>query len=322
MLAWPALAMLRASLPEARIEVLVPEYTRAVALLCPSVDEVVLDPGPGAGAGALAALLRARQYDALLTLFSTTRVGWAGLRARIPLRLAPATKLAQTFYNHRVVQRRSRSEKPEFEYNSDLARALLRDLGAEPVEVEPPYLCFDADEQARVEQALRAELGVASGERLVFLHAGSGGSANNLSLEQYAELAAALRSDRGHVLVLTAGPGEREQVELLSARLGAATRHVILESSEGLETFARWVALADVFIAGSTGTLHLAGALDVPTAGFYPRRRSSTPLRWQTLNRPERRLAWCPADDAAERDLSKIDVRRAALEIGERFLGA
>src|SRR5690606_15621146 len=38
MLAWPALALLRRSLPDAHISVLVPGYTRALAQRCPWID--------------------------------------------------------------------------------------------------------------------------------------------------------------------------------------------------------------------------------------------------------------------------------------------
>jgi ADP-heptose:LPS heptosyltransferase len=319
MLAWPALAILRASLPEAHIEVLVPEYTREVAELCPSIDSVLIDPGAEAGSAALIERLRSGRYDALLTLFSTTRIGWAGWRAGIAYRLAPATKLAQFFYNDRLGQRRSRSEKPEWDYNADLVRRFVRREGCEVQESAPPYLSFETSELVELEQCFRAEHGLES-QRLVFVHAGSGGSARNLSLEQYARLAAALESDRGHTLVLTAGPGERAYVDELAATLGSRAEHLVLESLGGLTAFAKLVALADVFIAGSTGTLHVAGALDVPTAAFYPRRLSSTPLRWQTLNRAERRLSWCPSAEDAESDMSSIDVEEAAREISARFL--
>lgn len=47
-----------------------------------------------------------------------------------------------------------------------------------------------------------------------------------------------------------------------------------------------------MLIAGSTGPLHIAGCLDIATAGFYPAKRSATPLRWQTCNRAEKRLAF------------------------------
>ena len=69
MLAWPALALLKKSLPLAKITVLVPAYTRELASACPWVDEVLLDPQ---------ALNQAtkKNFDAVLTLFSTGRVGW------------------------------------------------------------------------------------------------------------------------------------------------------------------------------------------------------------------------------------------------------
>ena len=319
MLAWPALALLKRSLPEARVDVLVPDYTRELADACSWIDGVVIDPGPTAGGTELARRMRAGGYTALIALFSTGRVGLAGWRAGIPLRLAPATKLAQVFYNRRLRQRRSRSEKPEWEYNSDLVRCFLTERGVEARAAAPPFLCFDAERVAERERVFRARHGIETTRRLVFLHAGSGGSASNLSLEQFARLGGLLRSERGHALVLTAGPGELAQAEELAGLL-EHTDAAIFDSSGGLRRFAEHLQFADLFISGSTGPLHLAGALDRPTAAFYPRRRSSTPLRWQTLNSPERRLAWASDPAAPESDLSSIDLAAAAEEINRRFL--
>jgi ADP-heptose:LPS heptosyltransferase len=86
--------------------------------------------------------------------------------------------------------------------------------------------------------------------------------------------------------------------------------------------FARCLQYADVFISGSTGPLHIAGALDCRTAAFYPRRRSASALRWQTTNSPDRRLAFSPPDSAEEGDMGAIDVDTAADEIATRFLAA
>ena len=329
MLSWPALAALKENLPRAAITALVSAYTREMAELCPWIDDVLVDPAtaPGARPGwraaqALARELRARRFDAAVTLFSATHVGLALWLAGVPLRVAPATKLAQVFHNRRVIQRRSRSEKPEWEYNLDLALALARELGvAEPVLPRPPYLSFDRAGLEALDEEFRRRHGIEAGKRLVFLHPGSGGSAGNLVPAQFAQLARVLISDRGHVVVLTAGPGEEDRVRAVAALLGE-TPHVVHESREGLAAFARHLALADVFISGSTGPLHIAGALDVPTAGFYTRRRSATPLRWQTLNTPARRLAFTPPAGAAEEDMGAVDVASAAAEISRRFLGA
>ena len=40
------------------------------------------------------------------------------------------------------------------------------------------------------------------------------------------------------------------------------------------------ISLCDIFMAGSTGPLHIAGALNKKTIGFYPRKKSSTSLRF------------------------------------------
>ena len=52
------------------------------------------------------------------------------------------------------------------------------------------------------------------------------------------------------------------------------------------------------FIAGSTGPLHIAGALDIPTIAFYPRKKSGNAVRWQTLNTYTRRLSFMPPESA------------------------
>ncbi|WP_455219547.1 glycosyltransferase family 9 protein, partial [Kaarinaea lacus] len=107
--------------------------------------------------------------------------------------------------------------------------------------------------------------------------------------------------------------------EQIAARLGDTT-HAVYQSTEGLKRFAQHIQFADVFVSGSTGPLHIAGALNTPTAAFYPRRRSATSLRWQTLNSEDKRLAFSPPDSADEHDMCAIDITHAASEISSNFL--
>ncbi|UYG03785.1 glycosyltransferase family 9 protein [Halomonas sp. LR3S48] len=325
MLAWPALACLKAGAPEARISVLVPSYTAPIARLCPWIDEVILDPGDAAGKQAQRALLaqlRSARFTAMLTLYSTPRIGWLGWRAGIPCRLAPATKWAQLFYNHRIVQRRSRSAKPEYLYNIELAEALLDIEGhLPPRRPTPPYWPLPTGAVETQRETIATELTLDTQAPWLFLHAGSGGSAVNLSPVQYAELATAVDSRladtvlRPHWL-LTAGPGEeptaRELRDSLASRGLSAT---VLPPRASLGDFALTLAVADLFIAGSTGPLHIAGCLNRPTAGFYPTRRSATSLRWQTCNEEAHRLAFSPPEPAGESEMSAIDLTAAATSI-------
>jgi ADP-heptose:LPS heptosyltransferase len=323
MLAWPALALLRKNLPDAHIAVLVPAYTEPLARACPSIDEVIVDPrlkGEWRSGRGLAGLIKPGRFGAVVALFSRFDTALAVWLAGIPLRYAPATKLAQLFYNHRIQQRRSRSEKPEYEYNLDLVKAFLKEQGIESIQpAAPPYLQFPSKEVRALEEAFRREQRIPSADRLIFLHSGHGGSANNLSLEQYAALACALAAQSHVHLVLTAGPGEESRAQKLSDQL-VGVPHSIARSADGLVAFAKRLQFAALFISGSTGPLHIAGALNRPTAAFYPRRRSSTALRWQTVNDSDKRLAFMPPEEAEEGDMTAIDVGKATIEISDRFL--
>src|SRR5205814_4016352 len=94
-LALPALRCIERNLPGAELVALVPQYTREIAELCPAIDRVIVDPGRGRGGSALALASRWKRerFDAIVALHSTTRVGAAAWLARIPYRLAPATKI-------------------------------------------------------------------------------------------------------------------------------------------------------------------------------------------------------------------------------------
>lgn len=323
MLSYPAFALLKKYLPQTELHVLVQNYTKPMAELCPSIDKVIVDPGKASGfkgTRQLAAELRKENYDAVITLFSMTHVGMAVALAGIPYRLAPATKLAQVFYNHRLKQRRSRSEKPEYVYNRDLAEHYLNDTGIS-VNKYPgsPFLQIDNDVVSRVRDSFVQQHGIAANRKLVFVHPGSGGSANNLSVEQFAELASSLDKRDSWQLIISAGPGEETQARQV-AELTKELSPIVYISDQGLEAFTQHLAFADLFISGSTGPLHIAGALDRATAAFYPNRRSSTPLRWQTLSADSHRLEFSPPESAGESDMQSIDVQAAASVISNKLL--
>lgn len=322
-LSFPAFALLKKSLPNSHICALVPPYTKDIAKDCQWIDEVVIDLWQNQGLVAnrhLFSLFRQYEFDAIVSLYSTTRVGLCARLAGIPYRLAPATKLAQVFYNHRLMQRRSRSEKPEHAYNSDLIYQFCQDQLIQPANMpEPPYLAYKPDRVNALRDAFVQQHNLPHDQMLVFFHPGSGGSARNLTTEQYAELANRLHSRTGHIIVISAGPGEMDNARAMASLL-PNTPHVIYESRDGMSAFAQHIQFADLFIGGSTGPIHIAGALNRPTTAFYPRRRSATSLRWQTLSSSDRRLAFSPPADADEEDMGRIDINEVAQQISQKFL--
>lgn len=321
-LSLPTYKLLKTTISEVEIHALVPRYTSDLANTCPWIDKTIIDPTSGSTLTQhyqLLKTLRSEKYDAVITLYSTTRIGFLVFASGIKYRLAPATKLAQIFYNHKLTQRRSYSVKPEYEYNLDLAMHYLTEQGINNISPpKEPYLHFDDDEVSKVHNIFCEKYNINSKNKLIFVHPGTGGSATNLSLEQYANLIKRLNSTNTASFVITAGPEEIGNANKLSKMLQNIP-HTIYHSTEGIVHFSKLIQSCDLFISASTGPLHIAGALNRPTAAFYQRRRSATSLRWQTLNSEDKRLAFTPPENQAESDLTKIDVTIAADAIIKKF---
>ncbi|MCK4710587.1 MAG: glycosyltransferase family 9 protein, partial [Gammaproteobacteria bacterium] len=185
MLAYPSFALAKNNLPNTEIHALVPRYTQIMAESCDWIDKTIIDPGSKAGwlkNYSLLKQLKNENYDAVITLFSTTRIGLLTKLAGIAYRLAPATKLAQIFYNHKLVQRRSRSEKPEYAYNMDLVYHYLEQQSIKNLQKpEPPYLEFNKEEITHLRLSFIKQHNIPDKHKLIFLHPGNGGSASNLT---------------------------------------------------------------------------------------------------------------------------------------------
>ena len=317
MQAWPAFAMLKLSNPSLKLTALVPSYTAPLAEVCPFIDHVIIDSKKNdkTDFNRLVQEIKAQQFDGMISFFSNTHNGKLAWKSGIKYRLAPATKWVQILYNHRLTQRRSRSEKSEAEYNQDLARAFLQKHNMPIVEPKPPYLTFEKSAVENQRIFLQESLGLSANKKWIFVHSGSGGSATNLSLAQYADLIKGLLAEFDCNVVLTAGPGESEKAHEL-ANLVNDSRVAVYDKNKGLVDFAHSLACADLFIAGSTGPLHLSSAFNIPTIGFYPNSRSSQPRRWKPINDVDKHLAFCPpAGKETQMNLGLISINNALVTI-------
>ena len=74
----------------------------------------------------------------------------------------------------------------------------------------------------------------------------------------------------------------------------------------------------DLFIAGSTGPLHVAASLNKKTVGFYPSKQSSTLVRWDTINDRKNKLTY--SDTGDDKNFIKVDLKKIANEIRRDLL--
>jgi ADP-heptose:LPS heptosyltransferase len=267
----------------------------------------------------LVRLIKKYQFDAVIDFHPETMTAIAVFLSRIPHRFAPASRLVQMFYNRRLTQRCSYSQKPEFEYNTDLARFMIKHYvhGDTNTPAPPPYLVIAESQRMNTRNKYYESHNIDKNKKLVVIHPGSGGSAITIALEDYAQLISLLGSDHRLHFVITAGPGEEHIAHSLSEKIREFQNHVHV-SDTGLRDFTEFLSIAYIFISGSTGVLHIAGALDVPTVAFYPEKQSATALRWRTLNSDNKYLAF--TSEYSDNSTIAISVNDCYKKIQECYL--
>ncbi|OCL87905.1 lipopolysaccharide core biosynthesis protein [Aliarcobacter thereius] len=206
--------------------------------------------------------IKEKQFDSSISCFIDTNLGKLLYRSRIKKRVAPATKIAQIFFNKRVKQRRSKAEKTEWQYNLDLAKAIFPDI---KLDFKRPLINFDIKKEKRV-----------------VLHVGFGGSSDgNLSLDDYINLARSIK-DSEYEVVFSFGPDDKKSKDYIESKLDF--KATIYDSKGTLLDFTKYIASSTLFISTSTGPMHLAGATNTKTLSFFGNSLFASSKRWATIS--------------------------------------
>jgi ADP-heptose:LPS heptosyltransferase len=107
-----------------------------------------------------------------------------------------------------------------------------------------------------------------------------------ISDDERAAADAILRSKglTGKKVLLTGGKQEKDMIRRMALKIARDSVHVLNEEL-GLREFAAVLGRADVLVSGSTGPMHIAAALGVKTASFFPPDSipATAPRRWGPL---------------------------------------
>lgn len=256
--------------PDAHVAVLVRDRYRAVLEHNPHVDEIIAaEVVFGEGRGAFwtgVTRLRAGRFSHALMLLPWSRAGWTTFFAGIPTRVGVGYALHHVLTGAKVVMRRMDAVH---QHECDHALALLRRLGVEPADDTPEIHLSDIERERAAD--LRRSL-LDGSERLVGLHAGSGGSAPNWTPADYADLARLLGED-GRVRILVTDPEPPAEV-LAVPGVGR------MPSGSSLRGDMTAFTALDLLISSSTGPMHVAAALGVPTLTLMCPLPSCAPTLW------------------------------------------
>jgi len=270
----PMARALKRCRPDAHVAFLIRSYTAELAAADRNVDQIITLDDHLPSFTRTITELRESHFDVVIHTHPMPRLAFITLLAGIPVRVGTGYRWYSFLFNRRVYEHRKDAARHELEYNLNLLRAVGCDHempGPQPeIETTP-------EQEARVDKVL-IDAGVPRGARLVILHPGSGGSARDWNWKKFAQLAEKLAAVGRFAVLITGGKGEEGLVEDLRASCSTTTYGIV--GSLGVVENAALARRAILFVANSTGPLHIAAAVGTPVIGLYPRIRSLSADRW------------------------------------------
>jgi len=274
----------------------------ALAKSCDFIDEVIVDEKDKSSLF-LAKKLREAKIDASITLFSNTHVALAQFLAGISIRIAPATKLAQIFYTHRIKQQRSQVRMSEYEYNLELSKVLFPDI---KLEYKKPLLEFS--DSMSIYDIFCKNNDIS--RDIIAFHVGFGGSSDaNWNTVEYESLIRSVLKKKKYQVVLTFGPDEKKLYEEMQIRLRDEDV-VFYLSLDGLLYFAKLISRFKLFVSTSTGTYHLASLVGTPTMTFFGDSLFASASRWKAVGDETLQTHYMLPSDEVKRSEILEEVKR------------
>jgi len=274
-LSTPLVRALRKRFPDAYLAELVRPYTAPVLEANPHLDEIIVDAPTGTEAGPAGFLrqvsaLRRRRFDTALMLLPSARHAWMTFLAGIPERWGSSRKAYHALTRVNVVTRSYTPVRHEADYCLDLARA----IGAEDDGLDVEVFLSDGERNAAAS--------LLGDGPFVGIHPGWGGSAPNWTIERYVELAGNLLVSRSDVRIVLTGAASEAHLAEHFAPLPAARVVDLMGKSDLRETMSV-ISQLSVLVSASTGTMHLAAALGIPTVSLFCPLDSCSPALWGPL---------------------------------------
>ncbi len=275
-LSLPLAELIKRKYPECKVTYLVREYTSCLVQNHPFIDSHLILKENFNKTLIFENVQQIRKYnfDSCLIVYPTFHTALIAFLSGIKNRVGTGYRWYSLLFTHRIFEHRKYAEKHELEYNINLLSAFGINEKVSPTNVNF-YVKVSGESKTKIENLL-AEKKVKFGKPIIIIHPGSGGSAVDLPLSRFEELVSLISNHINAEIILTGSVSERT----LCDKLVVNER---IKNFSGLLTLSELTALidrADLFIANSTGPLHIAAALNKNIIGFYPKILSCSAKRW------------------------------------------
>jgi ADP-heptose:LPS heptosyltransferase len=317
-LSLPLASLIKKNFPWCKITFLVREYTKALVVKHPFIDEVIVLKELNNKIPILSnvKIISKFNFDSAVIVYPTLVTALIIFLSRIKYRIGTGYRWYSFLFNQKIYEHRKYAEKHELEYNINLLSKFGINEKVNPATVDF-NLVPDSGSIEKVEKIL-SDSNIKLNEPIIIFHPGSGGSAVDLPVEKFKALVTKISLELTENIILTGSTSEKKLCENLKVKPGILN----LAGELNLSGMIALIDKCSVFVANSTGPLHIAAALGKHTIGFYPRISACSAERWgpytdkRILFSPKIKCENCTREQCAELDcMNTIEVTDVFFEI-------
>ena len=253
----PSITLLKKIYPKAFIGFLCTSYTKPLLKNNPYIDQFFCIDEPET-----LKKIKSYNFDVSIHFYVDTQSVLLSFNAKIPIRIGPFSKISALLLNKRIIQQRSKVKKHEAEYNLDLIHFCGKNIEKTFPEI------FLLENELLEGKSLINSILKNSEKKPIIIHPGSAGSVQTWPLSFFIELSHKLAS-LSEQIIFTGGKGEESILEKAKITYHSNI-HTITAGQLELRELASVIANSKLMISNSTGPLHIASALNIPTLSFYP----------------------------------------------------
>lgn len=286
----PLAGLIKKHFPACKVSFLVREYAKNIVSNHPFIDDVnvLIETDGKIDFIENLNIIKSGKYDTCILVYPTFVISIILFFAWIKTRIGTGYRWYSFLFNKKVYEHRKNAERHELEFNVNLLEKInIRDnIDEKNVRYD---LQVNQSSLNNVDKILTDEK-IDSSKPIIIIHPGSGGSSVDLPLDKMGELVKKLDADN-YQIILTGNKNEAELCEKICLRDKVKNFAGKLDLDELIALISR----STIFVANSTGPIHIAAALGKFTVGFYPKIIASSKKRWAPYT--IKKLVYEPAID-------------------------
>ena len=289
----PLAELVKQKYPDSKITYFIRHYTRALLDGNSFIDDVIIADEADGEILFKEGLekIKPRKFDTCIVVNPTFKITLMMFFAGIKNRIGTGYRWYSVLFNSKVYEHRKYGDKHELEYNINL----LANLGIYVKDISKKikfHLQIDGDSSETINSIL-SQMGFKSGNKIIIVHPGSGGSSVDLPKEKLIELTRLLNSLENISIIITGSKSESE----LCKEFEISNSVINLSGILNLSLLKALINKASVFISNSTGPMHIAAALGVHVIGFFPKILACSQKRWGPYT--EKKTLFVPTIDCS-----------------------